>query len=109
MNLGFSIYYIATDQPDEAIPYLKSAVTVNPMLYGKFMSTYARAENQSAFGETLKDALKEVGKLTEKKPENVVARIEQARLLLLAGRPEKALAVLKEGAETNPSPQFYKL
>ena len=106
MNLGFSIYYIATDQPDEAIPYLKSAVTVNPMLYGKFMSTYARAENQSAFGETLKDALKEVGKLTEKKPENVVARIEQARLLLLAGRPEKALAVLKEGAETNPSPQL---
>ncbi len=106
MNLGFSIYYIATDQPDEAIPYLRSAVTVNPMLYGNFMSTYARAENQLAFGETLKDALTEVEKLTEKKPENVVARIEQARLLLLAGRQEKALAVLKEGAKTNPSPQL---
>ena len=106
VNLGFATYYTATQQPDEAIPYLKSAAAEDPRLYGKLITTYAQAQDQSAFGTTLRDALQEVGELVEQEPGNVFSRIEYARLFLFAGRQDQGLAVLKEGQALNPSPEL---
>lgn len=106
--LGYSIYFTATGQPEKAIPYLKSAASVNPMLYSKLASMYSQANDQMAYRATLQKAATEVPNALESNPEDLSARIEYAKVLMMLDRHDQALAVLKEGRDLEPSPRLNR-
>ncbi len=106
--LGFSTYFTAIRQPEKVIPYLKSAASVDPMLYSKLASIYAEINDQAAYRATLLKAATELSKALADNPENLSTRIEYARVLVVLNRHDEALSVLKEGHDLEPSPQLNR-
>ena len=106
--LGFSTYFAAIGQIEKAIPYLKSAAAINPMVYSKLAAVYAAANDQAAYNATLEKAATELSKALETNPEKLSERIEYAKILELLNRQDEALTVLIEGHELEPSPRLNR-
>ena len=105
---GYAIYFVATNQPSRAIPYLTSAVQENPELYPNLLALYQQTNQPTLYRETLRKAASVLPKLLNQDPANTPLRIEYAKLLVNMDRNEDALAVLKQGCESNPDPDLKR-
>ena len=105
---GYAIYFVATNQPSRAIPYLRSKVQENPKLYPNLLALYQDTNQPTLYRQTLREAASVLPKLLKQDPTNVPLRIEYAKVLVNTDRSEDALAVLKQGYESNSDPNLKR-
>lgn len=103
---GYSNYFMATNQPARAIPYLKSAALANPLLYTNLAAIYDSRNDASASIEALRKAEAGIPKILEANPKNFPMRVEYAKVLVNMKRQDDALNVLEEGWKLDPNPQL---
>lgn len=108
ISQAWAMYFVRVQQPEDAIPHMLAASTINPSLLISAADIYKQSNNENAANRTLRQALSIFERQVNEKPTDVKARVNLAITYVKLDQLEIAEKLLLAGDQIQSTPEMRR-